>query len=222
MAMDLAEEMGVNSRLRFLRSGRASMPVATGLFRALGDHAGRRRHVVREPAACRAAARARARQAPGLPDARAGAGRVRVLLVQSAGLAGGQAGARRARAGLRRSGPGLRHARLRIRRPAARDGSRTPRRPLPGAARRCKPRDGASVPARRPADGDPRPACAPLGPDPNACSRRLSPSPCARSRRWPRCSRGRRTPRSPRTSIVQQKLFPPHPNRRIQLRRRPS
>jgi HEAT repeat protein/beta-lactamase regulating signal transducer with metallopeptidase domain len=33
MAMDLAEEMGVSSRLRFLRSGRASMPVATGLFR---------------------------------------------------------------------------------------------------------------------------------------------------------------------------------------------
>ena len=33
MAMDLAEEMGVNRRLRFLRSGRASMPVATGLFR---------------------------------------------------------------------------------------------------------------------------------------------------------------------------------------------
>jgi HEAT repeat protein/beta-lactamase regulating signal transducer with metallopeptidase domain len=33
MAMDLAEEMGVTSRLRFLRSGRASMPVATGLFR---------------------------------------------------------------------------------------------------------------------------------------------------------------------------------------------
>ena len=33
MAMDLAEEMGVTGRLRFLRSGRASMPVATGLFR---------------------------------------------------------------------------------------------------------------------------------------------------------------------------------------------
>ena len=33
MAMDLAEEMGVSRRLRFLRSGRASMPVATGLFR---------------------------------------------------------------------------------------------------------------------------------------------------------------------------------------------
>ena len=33
MAMDLAEEMGVHRRLRFLRSGRASMPVATGLFR---------------------------------------------------------------------------------------------------------------------------------------------------------------------------------------------
>jgi HEAT repeat protein/beta-lactamase regulating signal transducer with metallopeptidase domain len=33
MAMDIAEEMGVTPRLRFLRSGRASMPVATGLFR---------------------------------------------------------------------------------------------------------------------------------------------------------------------------------------------
>ena len=33
MAMDLAEEMGISPRLRFLRSGRASMPVATGLFR---------------------------------------------------------------------------------------------------------------------------------------------------------------------------------------------
>ena len=33
MAMDIAEEMGVSRRLRFLRSGRASMPVATGLFR---------------------------------------------------------------------------------------------------------------------------------------------------------------------------------------------
>jgi HEAT repeat protein/beta-lactamase regulating signal transducer with metallopeptidase domain len=33
MAMDIAEEMGVTPRLRFLRSGRATMPVATGLFR---------------------------------------------------------------------------------------------------------------------------------------------------------------------------------------------
>ena len=33
MAMDLAEEMGVTPRLRFLRSGHASMPAATGLFR---------------------------------------------------------------------------------------------------------------------------------------------------------------------------------------------
>lgn len=32
MAMDIAEEMGITRRLRFLRSGRASMPVATGLF----------------------------------------------------------------------------------------------------------------------------------------------------------------------------------------------
>ena len=32
MAMDMAEEMGITRRLRFLRSGRASMPVATGLF----------------------------------------------------------------------------------------------------------------------------------------------------------------------------------------------
>jgi beta-lactamase regulating signal transducer with metallopeptidase domain len=33
MARDMAEEMGITPRLRFLRSGRASMPVATGLFR---------------------------------------------------------------------------------------------------------------------------------------------------------------------------------------------
>ena len=33
MARDIAEEMGVTPRLRFLRSGRATMPVATGLFR---------------------------------------------------------------------------------------------------------------------------------------------------------------------------------------------
>ena len=33
MAMDIAEELGVTPRLRFLRSGRASMPVAAGLFR---------------------------------------------------------------------------------------------------------------------------------------------------------------------------------------------
>jgi HEAT repeat protein/beta-lactamase regulating signal transducer with metallopeptidase domain len=32
MAMDIADEMGVSSRLRFLRSGRASMPVAAGIF----------------------------------------------------------------------------------------------------------------------------------------------------------------------------------------------
>jgi beta-lactamase regulating signal transducer with metallopeptidase domain len=32
MAMDIAREMGVSSRLRFLRSGRAAMPVATGIF----------------------------------------------------------------------------------------------------------------------------------------------------------------------------------------------
>jgi hypothetical protein len=64
MAMDLAEEMGVSRRLRFLRSGRASMPVRHRACSALGDHAGRRRHVVREPAPCRAAARAGARQAP--------------------------------------------------------------------------------------------------------------------------------------------------------------
>jgi beta-lactamase regulating signal transducer with metallopeptidase domain len=33
MARDMARDMGVSARLRFLRSGRASMPVATGIFR---------------------------------------------------------------------------------------------------------------------------------------------------------------------------------------------
>ena len=33
MAREMARDMGVSARLRFLRSGRASMPVATGIFR---------------------------------------------------------------------------------------------------------------------------------------------------------------------------------------------
>ena len=74
----------------------------------------------------------------------------------------------RARAGVRRSGAGVRHARLRLRRSAARDGARAARRSLPGAARRRQPGDGAPVAARRPADRDSRSAPAALRRDAGA------------------------------------------------------
>ena len=79
------------------------------------------------PAAGRAAARAGARRPARLPDAVAGVGRVRDLLVPSRGVVGGAAAAHRARARLRRS----------------RDRRRAPRRAtMPGICSRSRTRVG--------------------------------------------------------------------------------
>ena len=71
MARAVARDMAVTSRLRFLRSGRASMPVAAGIFRPAVIMPADADTLVREPPSRRAAARARAREAARLPDPRA-------------------------------------------------------------------------------------------------------------------------------------------------------
>ena len=193
MARAVARDMGVSPRLRFLRGGRASMPVAAGIFRPAVIMPADADTLVGEPASRGAAARAGARQAARLPHACARPGGVRFPLVQPAGLAGGEAGADRARARLRRPGAGLRHPRLRLRRSAARDGARAARRSLPGAARRRQPGDGAPVATRRPVDRDPRSSPAPLRHDPRPCARGGRRCAARRLRRSARSSPGRRT-----------------------------
>ena len=142
----------------------------------VGADAGRRRHLAVASPPRGAAARARAREAPRLPDSPRRADRLRGLLVQPAGLDGGAAPAHRARACLRRSRARLGDARLRLRRPAARHRPRDARRPFPGRPGRGEPGDGAALAARGPADGDSRSKRAAPRTDPVARAGRRAPS----------------------------------------------
>ena len=100
LAMELAAGLGITRRLRFLESARATMPMASGIFTPavlMPEDANR---VAARASAHRPAARARAREAPRLSDARHRAARMRAALVQPARMDGRAARADRARARL--------------------------------------------------------------------------------------------------------------------------
>ena len=171
MARAVAREMGITPRLRFLRGGRASMPVAAGIFRP----------AVIMPAAADTWTESRLRVV--LLHELAHVKR-RDCLTHVLGQAACafhwfnplawlavKRAADRARACLRRPGARLRHPRLGLRRSAAGDGAGAARRSLPGAARRRQPGDGAPLSARRPARRDPRSSSAALGDDSRPRSR---------------------------------------------------
>ena len=211
MAMDLAEEMGVNRRLRFLRSGRASMPVATGLFRpsvimpADADTWSESRlrvvllhelaHVKRRDCLTHVLAQAACafywfNPLAWLAVKRARAERERACddLVLACGTRGSE------------------YADLLLEMARVLRGDRFPAL-LGGASLAMAHR--SQLEGRLMAILDPR---VPRSGLTRARALPSLPSHCAWSRLLPRCNRGRRTPRSPRTSIGQRKLLPPHAN----------
>ena len=124
-----------------------------GTLAAASPAAGRGGLLADVASAGRASPRARAREAPRLPDSAPRPARLRRLLVQSARLDGGAAAARRARARLRRSRSVCRDPRLRLRRPPARSCPLASHR---AGARLVSRGHGASFTARRKAHGDSR------------------------------------------------------------------